>query len=192
MNHRCNQSSFRQQLRGLVLSAALGGLVMAQERAATTTNQLNGSSRTLLEQAHYAETHQRDFAAAEAGYRQAVEVARATNDAKGAEAAQAALDALLVRQGKQAAQPGSDEIPAGAMQALLQPAGEAMGDLILYGDAVVPLMTRLALAATDERAGLQRSGPAPRSGQPLFLVAHHGAARGGEGFRRTGAHHRDP
>jgi hypothetical protein len=48
--------------------------------ATTTTNQPNGSSRTLLEQAHYAETNQRDFAAAEAGYRQAVEVARAAND----------------------------------------------------------------------------------------------------------------
>ncbi|MEY2806762.1 MAG: hypothetical protein RIR65_1179, partial [Planctomycetota bacterium] len=163
MNHRCNHASFQQlfgrHFHGLVLSAALGGFVMAQERAATTTtNQPNGSSRTLLEQAHYAETHQRDFAAAEAGYRQAVEVARAANDAKGAEAAQAALDALLVRQGKQAAQQGFDEIPAGAMQALSLPPDEATRDLVLYGDAVVPLMTRLALAATDERVVIRADG----------------------------------
>jgi hypothetical protein len=163
MNHRCSHASFQQlfgrHFRGLFLSAALGGLVMAQERAATTaTNQPSGSSRSLLEQAHYAETHQRDFAAAEAGYRQAVEVARAANDAKGAEAAQAALDALLVRQGKQAAQQDFDEIPAGAMQALSLPPDEATRDLVLYGDAVVPLMTRLALAATDERVVIRADG----------------------------------
>ncbi len=107
------------------------------------------SPRAQLEAAHYAESVQRDYATAEAGYRATIEAARRAGDAKTIEEAQLALDALLARVGKASVkEQAAGQLPSGVVQLLSGDGdGAARGrDLALYGDLIVPFLAQCSRA----------------------------------------------
>ncbi|MEY2745500.1 MAG: hypothetical protein RL112_542 [Planctomycetota bacterium] len=134
------------------------------------------SPRAKLEAAHYADSVQRDAAAAEGGYRAAIEAARAAGDAKTAEEAQVALDALLARSGKAPARPeAAQELPAGIVQLLSGGSDEfavRCRSLALYGDQIVPLLAQcVATPAGASIMVVHREGSYTHVNDPLLAVS---------------------
>lgn len=133
--------------------------------ACASTNDPQETARKLLERGAYAEEHERDFAAAAELYAQAVEAATAANDTTTANAAEAARNRILARQGTPVApatKAAWQEVPPQALRLLLEgsrsdpktPEGQALiKDLAIAGASVVPKLEMMFSLETPTMIG---------------------------------------
>jgi len=164
IDHARHLVPFRCWPAALAVSLLLAAPLQAQ----------NSSPRAKLEAAHYADSVQRDSAAAEAGYRAALEAARAAGDTKTAGEAQLALDALLARTGKAPAKAQTEqELPIGIVQLLNGgDRAERSRSLALYGDRIMPLLAQCVVTRAGESiAVVHREGSYTYVNDPLLAVS---------------------